>query len=124
MANTTVGRRIARNVRVNAVRRTDTALYERMVNYVYGNSGCTGSLVEETGPKEERGWGSPEIHAKDWWLEAAPGSRAPGGHRIHARRSKRAAFGRNGIASDDEQNTRCEKYGFGPTIEVARSHEQ
>ena len=32
--------------------RTDTALYERMVNHVYGNSRRTGSLVKETGSKE------------------------------------------------------------------------
>jgi hypothetical protein len=48
MAITAIGRRIARNGRVNAARRTDTGLYEWMVNYVYGNSGRTESPVEET----------------------------------------------------------------------------
>ena len=124
MAITAKGRRIARNGAVNAVRRTDTALYERMVNHVYGNSGRTGSLVEETGSKEANGWSGPEIHEKGRWLETAPGLRAPGGHGVFARRSRRAAFGRSGIASDDEYDTRCEKYGFGPTAEVARTHEQ
>ena len=124
MAVTAMRRRIARKGRVSAVRGTDAALYERMVEHVYGNSGRTGSLVEETDPKEAHGWGSPEIHTESRWLEAAPGPRSPCGHGIHARRSKRAAFGRSGIASDGEHDARCQKYGFGPTAEVAQSHEQ
>ena len=95
-----------------------------MVNHAYGNGDRPGSLVEETGSKETHEWGGPEIHAKSRWLEAAPGPRSACGHGIHARRSKCAAFGRSGIASDDEYGARCQKYGFGPTAEVAQSHEQ
>ena len=79
-----MGRRIAGDGRANAVCRTDTALDERMVKHVYGNSGRTGSLVEETGSKAAHAGGGPEIHAKSRWLEAAPGLRAPGGHGVFA----------------------------------------
>jgi hypothetical protein len=102
----------------------DTALYERMVNHAYGNGGRPGPLVEETRSKEAHGWGGPEIHAKGGWLETAPGPRSPRGHGIQARRSKRAAFGRRGSASDDEHDARCPKYGFGSPADIAHSCEQ
>ena len=63
--------------------------------------------------------------ASAWiWLEAAPRQRSSRGHRIHPRRSKRAGFGRRGVASDGEHEARCQKYGFGSAAEIARSHQQ
>ena len=124
MVITIIGRRIAGNGWRNAVRRMDLARYEGMVKYVYGNGGRPRSIVEETGSKEAHGWGGPEIHAEGRWLEARPGPCLPCGHRIRAPRSKCAAFGRCGIASDDEYGARCQKYGFGSTAEVAQSHPQ
>ena len=49
MAIAAMRRSIASKGQVSAVRWADTALYERMMNHVYGNSGRTGSLVDETG---------------------------------------------------------------------------